>query len=418
MADSSADMNSAIDSAFENVAETPSSAVEASVETGTDLPSDEAAEPQEAAPEAQEAPVAEPPVGPPAQPEEEPDPDDDLSNPDRMSRDGKLHYYKPSRIAKFKQAYEAWRTVQEAVPGATVDVIRENYNTAAATDEMVADFHSGNVEPFVKFWAEENPQTFTQVMMNAPQYLAQNNPQAYHALETRLLTKKIDALYRDGQQKNDPNLIAVAQNLDLMTTGKFRDMTKAQPVDMLAEREAELSRREQAIQQQIQRERMGRTQAFLQAADTAAEQAVTGLVEKAFQRPELKMFEGKPQMKWMKRDLLEKIKEAENANAPWLQQYNAQRKQAEARPSEQSKTALVAKKEQFAKEVIARHLKRVIDDATGDILSKSAAAHSKRSAAAARTEPANAAAPVQGVQVNQKLNSAKTMDEVFSAIGW
>lgn len=410
-ANASPDMSSLIDSTVTETAEPDVTDAAEPVEAA-------ASEEQEPAESAVEAPPVEPePVA--AEPEgEQPDEfeNDDLSKPDRMSRDGKLYYYKPQRIQKFLQSHQAWQAIQDAVPGASVDTVKAMYETTAGVEALQADFHAGNIDPFVEFWRGENPQSFTQMMMNAPRYLEQHNPRALQALEYRVNGTLVDRLYREGQQSGDDTKIAIAQHLDKILTGKFRDLTRGPAQDPLAEREAEISRREQTIQQQLQRERSERLAAWMEQTDNTVQQAASDLVAKAVARPELKVFEGKREMTWIKRDLEEAIQKAERTNVTWKRQYDALRKQAEVRPSEESRKTLVEMKEQFARTVIAKTLPAIITAATGRVMSKSAATHSRMQQAATKTEPANAGAPVQGVPVNPKVRDAKTMDDLLKAV--
>ena len=410
-----ASMDSLIDSTVTESSPTPDTGVTENVTQVEASPESEPADEVQAEP-AQEAAPVETEAPPPA--EEQPDEfaEDDLSKPDRLSRDGKMHWYKPQRIQKFLQSHQAWRAVQDAVPGASVDVIKEMYDTASGVDQMQADFATGNVAKFAEFWSQENPQSFTQMMMGAPQYLAKNAPAAYRALEQRVSSGLIDQLYRDGQSRSDDTLIAVAQHLEKILTGKFRDLSKGPATDPLAEREAALTQREKQVQQQLQREQQQRRIAWLDATDSTVSSTVNGMVEKALAIPELKAFEGRREMTWMRRDLQEAIQDAEKANPAWQRQYDALRKQAEAQPSEQARKNLVAMKEQFARQVIAKNRKAIIDAATGRVVGKSVAAHSKLQQAATRTEPANAGSPVNGVAVNPKARDAKSMTDLLSAV--
>lgn len=406
-------INSLIDSAVDSVP------LETAPESADAPAADDASEPT---PEPEAAPV-EPEPAAEAQPEPEAEPtedefaDDDLSNPDRVSRDGKLHFYKPQRIAKFQEAYKTWREIESAVPGATVDGIKSNYEVAAAVEKMQADYNAGDVDAFTNFWREENPQAFAQMMLKAPDYL-QANPQAYQALEQRFDQMMVDRLYRTAARNGDQTILGIAQHLDNVLNGRFRSKDDLAKRDPLAERQAEFARQQDKFRAETQQFRQQKIQAFMQETDAAVDGAVGALVNKALTRPELKVFEGKPQYLWMKRDLQDKLAEAERANPAWQKQYAALRRQAEAQPSESARAALVAMKEQFARQVIARALKATIEAATGTVLGQSAAAHARKAAAATRKEPAGAGSPVQGVSLNPNLDKAKSMDDVWKAIGW
>ena len=410
-ANASADMNSLIDSTLDSVPVETSESDASAEQADATL---EAEQPQAEESAQQQAEAAQ------EQPTEQPvdETDDDLSRPNGMSQNGKRYWYDVARAEKLLSGHKAWRAVEDAVPGATVESIRQMHETQSMVDSMLADYNSGDLDPFVTFWQRENPQAFTQMMMSAPQFLQQNAPQAYQAMEQRIHGGLVDRLYREGQRSGDDTKIAIAQHLDQMLTGKFRDLTKAQPIDALAEREAQLTQRERAINQQLERERQAKVQAFLQDTDKAAEQSVTDLVNAELSKPQLKAFENSPQLNWLRRDLIEAVKSAEQANAPWLRQYEARRKEAQARTSEQARQGLVAMKTEFARGVIARTAPKLIKQATEAFIGKSVATHQKLAAAAAKKEPANTGMPTQGVQVNPALNNAKSMDEMWKAIGW
>lgn len=399
-------MDSLIDTSLDSTA-TESTGTESteSTETAGAQPAAEAAATEQTEPVVVEA----------AKPESEDEFTEDELKPDKVSPDGKTHYYTADRAAKLMASHQAWREVQAAIPGATVDAVKEMYATSAGIEQMQADFHSGNVAPFVDFWKTENPESFTKMMMDAPTHLASINPRLAQQMERQFDSSLVDRLYGAFRSSRDEKYLALAQHLDKVVNNRFKAETEIGKIDPAAEERAKFDAERKAFNEEKASLASQRTKSWMKDTDSAVGSTTEGLINKALSIPELKVFEGKRQMNWMRTDLNGAVANAIAANPTWRSQHEALRKQAEARPSEQSRSNLVAHQEQFVKQVIARERKAIIEAATGRTMSDSAAAHSKLAAAATRTEPSNSGAPVNGVPVNPRLKNAKTMEDLIAA---
>lgn len=417
MGGESASMDSLIDAAGD---QTLSQLSASDTQTESAVPHDAEAEPaEEAAAEAAPAEVAEPVAEEAPKLEEEDEfAEDDLSNPDRVSRDGKLHYYKPQRIAKFVESHKAMQSIRAAIPGATVESVKEMYGTTAALEQMYADYDNGDVDKFANHWREENPNSFAKLMLDAPKHLTAINPQLATRLERQYDLGVVRRLYREFQTKGDEKYLALAQHMDRVMTGKYKSAADLAKHDPVAEEREQLQNERRAFEEQRNAEHRQQAESWVKETNNAVSSTTIGLIDKALARPELKVFDGQRQMDWMRGDLNKAIDQAMKDNPTWSRQHEALRKQAQARPSEESRKALVTHKEQFDRQVIARNLPAIIKAATGKFLGQSAATHSKMAASATRTEPANAGSPVNGVGVNKRLNDAKSMDDVWKAVGW
>lgn len=351
--------------------------------------------------------------------------EDDLTKPD--GQEGKKFWYEERRAKQLLANHQAWRAVQDAVPGATVESIKEMYEVAGAARQMEADLEAGTPEAldrFSSFWSENYPEAFTQVMLEAPQRLMQQNPQAYQILEQRFDNGLVQRIYNTAKRTGDEDLFVLAQNLDLKLNGKFlrkADLKQAAS-NPLAEREAALSRREQEFHAQQRQQLEQRRAAYQQETDTAVNTGVSDLIEQALtsNKAIADAFKNKPNWQWMKRGLADAIDDAEKANPQWVKHFNANRSALLAKPSDEGRRQLVAMKQDFAKRVIARNLKQIVEAATGSVMSANAATHQKREAAQAKREPIPAGTPVAGVSVkdNPKVKNAKSFDELFGALGF
>lgn len=400
----SASMDSLIDTSLDSAA-TESTGAESTESTET-------AEAQPTAEQATAEPT-EPVVAEAAKAEPEDEFTEDELKPDKVSPDGKTHYYTAARAAKLMASHQAWREVQAAIPGATVDAVKDMYATSAGIEQMQADYHAGNVTPFVDFWKTENPDSFVKMMLDAQTHLASVDTKFARQMERQADMNLVERLYNTFGSTRDGKWLALAQHLDQAINSRFKAESEIGKHNPEAEERARFEAERKAFAAEKSTMATQRLQSWMKETDTAVKSTTEGLISKALSIPELKVFEGQRQMNWMKTDLEQAVANAIGSNPTWRNQHEALRKQAEARPSEQTRSNLVAHQEGFVKQVIARERKAIIEAATGRTMSQSAAAHSKQAAAATRTEPSNSGSPVNGVSVNPRLKNAKSMEELI-----
>lgn len=350
--------------------------------------------------------------------------EDDLSKPDKVSEDGKFYRYKKSRAEKLVASHQAWQSIQDAIPGATVDQLREHYRAANGVNALLTDYGTGKLEDMDKvldFLQDESPESATILAMRSVDRLQSTNPDAYQHLSARFSETLNAALYREAIARGDQKLLKLAQNLEYHRLGKFRTEQDLRKRDATEDRRADLDRRERAFNEAQQRDRSQRLEQWKSDTDSAID---TGAKEAAIDEalaPVKKVYGDKPQWKHMRRDLREAIDTAIKSAPEWERQFNSIRKRAEARPSDQGRSDLVSMMKQFATTVAMKNRKAVIDAVGRTELSRSADTHKKLTAAANKREPASAGQGTngRGVSVKDEVRNGKIKDNegLFKRLG-
>lgn len=366
----------------------------------------------EAQPESETPPAAEP----------ETDPYEEVK-PDKVSDGGKTWHFRETKARSLLAAQDFQRKVQEIIPGASLDSIKEAYGKAVAADEMVEDFDSGDPERVTKFAnfffdQQANPRSVLALVEQLPKRLASSHPQAYQALEKDVLDRTIHRMYDEAARSGDEQLLALAQHLHHRHSGTFykKEQLEANRDPMLAERQQFDAERKQFYAEK-QREMQARLDQRRQEIDALEQSVVTEEIEKAL-APVAAQYKDKPAWRHMVRDLMESVENSRKANAPWDRQFGNIKSRALRDFSAESREPVAAMLRQFVVPVIAKQRKAVIDSQTSAVLSASAAAHQKQQAVAARKEAPGSSMPVPRDGVAQKLKQAKSLDEAWGAFGW
>jgi hypothetical protein len=389
-----------------------------------DTPEAETADPVEDAPaeeapveQAEEAPAEE--AAPVEEPEPELDPADELQ-PDKTSPDGKFLHFRKNKAQALMAARDFQRRIEEAIPGATVEALQENYSRVAALDEMIGDYRSGDptrVSRFVGHWFGQSApaSTVKAALGSLAKVLPQSHPEAFAEFERVAIGRAVDTMYQKAMQSGDEKLLRLAQNMDFQQRGKFRTQDELSTRDPLEEERArfEQERSQWAAERRAEQERA--TAQWMEQADAAVASSVEEEVSKSLEAVKANF---KPhELNHIKRDLTDAIEKAKKANPTWLRQYQNLRTQAQGDRSEEAKQALVAMMRQFASNIIARQRKAVIEANTGTVMSQSAAAHQKQQQAAARREPTGGS-PAQRASATQQVRAAKTLAESWDLLGF
>lgn len=409
-------LNDSIDAAFASTPAAESVDTSSAESTVDDI--DEAVDLPAPDPE----PVAEEAAAPAAEPEIEEIPDEEIGLPDKMSKDGKLHYYTKAKADKLIKAYQDMRSIQDTLgPDTTLDSLKAMQSTAVGAEVLLTDFELATPESIDRalgFIGNDNPHALGMMAVRLATHLPQVNPKADAALRNHYGSAVVSDLYAKAQKSGSESDWLLAQNLDFSLRGKFVNKEEVGSRDLMAEREQQLVQREQQFNQRTQQEQNQRRQAWMQQTHNTLHDTVQTEIDAAIPPAVLKAFEGKPQLKHIKRDLLEVVEQAESANTDWKRRYSVALERANARPGEEARAELVAMKRQLAQQVIAKNRKAIIEAATGTILSANAAAHQKQQQAAGRREPPGTGSPHKPNVPLEKMKEAKSLDQMFQAIGW
>lgn len=364
---------------------------------------------------------------------EELDPADELA-PDKISPDGKQYHFRAAKAKALLAARDFHQQVQQAVPNATPDQLRANYDRATQFDTLLDDFHSGDpariggvAQAFVA--DAGNPQAAAVFADSIMANIANTNPQAFGAISKKIINSEISNLYREAQRSGDDAMLKLAQNLDFKQTGKFRTAEQLAQRDPMAEDRARFEQERSQFYSERQRENHQRIEQQVQDATGAAESSVTEEITKSLPASITDAIKAAPggeiHLRHINRDLQDAVAEARKANPTWQRNFDLAVSRFRANPSAEAKNQLVTMMRQFASPIIARNRNAVVKAVTGRILSDNAAAHAKQQQIATRTEPNSASAPVRRPALTQQLKEHKdkggslgsAIDAVFSSVG-
>jgi len=345
--------------------------------------------------------------------------------PDKVSDDGKTLFFRREKAHRLMEANQNMKAIREAVPNATVETITEHYKTQVVFNEMVDDVNSGEPErigKFLDFWYSPKaaPEAVMATVAALPEHLARTNPQALGLIEQQTYHALVQRLYREAKKSGDDQELALAQRLQQKLEGRFVNQEDlAKQGESLDERRALENERRQ-FNQDKNREAYRRMNEWLGETDKVVTSAVDGAIDEAL-APVMEHLKDTPQLNWIRRDLRDKVDEAASSHTDWTRQFNNHRNQAARNPSEQTRRDLAAMKKQFAVSVIRKHLKPVIEAATGTVLSRSAKAHEKQKAAQGKRAASPSGQPTQrGVDLAAAVKSGKikTQEDAWKAVGF
>lgn len=342
--------------------------------------------------------------------EAEPEPLD-LEDPNDVQPDlvkDKQYHFREAKAKRLLAAADTMNRIAEVIPGATPEALKGYYEASVKSEEMLADFDSGDpqrVGNFIDYWfSKEAPpaavNTFASQFLDRLPHAA---PEAFRQFQTRSNQALTQGLYEKAVSTNDDQLLLLAQNLDMRQRGSFLEKADFQQQrDPFAAERQRFEQERSAFNKEREAEAQRRLQDRVQGIQRTVDSAKTQAIEEAL-KPVEKQFRSQPQWKHMLRDLTEHVESALSANQPWQRQFEMARQRAANDPSGKATEQLTAMLKQFIAPVVARNRKAVIEAATGTVMQASAKAHEQGKQTAARREPASPAGPAQRLTHTQKL---------------
>lgn len=415
-----------LDSAVDNVIDTKLGSAAQDAPPALNAPEGDAPSEPEPEPEPTPALGAEPPKveDKKAAVEEPPlDPYEKIE-PDKVTDGGKTWHFRENKARSLLAAQEFQHGIQEVIPGATLDSIKDIYENSVIMQEFIGDYDSGDPQRIGKvvdffFDNRANPQSVLALTEQLPDRLLSAHPEAFRTLENSITQRTINRLYNEAIKSGDEQLLLLAQNLHFRNNGTFykKEDLQSGPDSALAERERRFQADVKRFNEDRQRESSQRLKQREQEIEQLDKVTVQEEIEKAL-APVAENFKDKPAWKHMVRDLSDAVESARAANPVFKRQLDTMKLTALRNPSEEAKKSVSALIRNFIAPVIGRQRKAVIETQTNGVLSASAAAHSKQQEVAKRVEPAGSASPATRSIPAQKLREAKTLDEAFAALGW
>lgn len=427
-------VESALDSAFAHAASPapvippdPAAPVVTSPEPVTDP-----ATPQTAA-----APVVDTlPVTEPAPPELD---FTDGVQPDSVSEDGKRHFYNPTKSQRLQQAAKFVQAVQNILPNATVDEIKDAVEVSHAAKHMMLRFHEGASDPAAvdevidAFKMNENPQAFGMLAVRMLNHLPQIEPGAAQFIKRHYNQGLINDLKQTARQTVDQaardQTIALIQCLQIQLSGNAKGYEpkaailgggNADPI-AIERAEVERGRREihefQQRQQQSAQQQVANTILNAQQQGSAAEiDAILAPVKAAYADATGNM---KPEWRFIRQEFADAVDAAEQAHPEWRVKLDNLRTEAMLKRSEQSLQNFANYWRSIVRAVARPNSKAILDRWGHRSIQLNQAANDKANSAAANEPAPNGVAslPSSGIKIDDAIK-AKGYDAVFKAMGW
>lgn len=369
--------------------------------------------------------AAVPPVTPDAVPEVT---EEDLEfepeiKPDLTSEDGKILHFRAPKAHKLLAAQAFQRSIQEEIPGATVDDVKVAYRDAVTMRQMVDDFDSGDpsrVNNFVNFWLDPknmNPASVGMMTERLVADLPKHQPEVYAQMEKSVLSRKVQDLYQQAHAAKDDALFTLAQHLDRMVTGKWVEASDFAQRDPAQERVQSIEQENQRLRETLERQHADTLRSRESQIQGTLNNVMAEEIERALS-PWAAAFKDKPQWEYMKRELTDAIETTRRQSASWMREFENERRATLNRPSEEAIGRLVARQRNLVKTVLARHRNDVAQRHTGQLLTQSAAAHQKLQAASATgVDPVGGTAATSTIGIVERAREMRekgaSAEEIF-----
>lgn len=345
--------------------------------------------------------------------------------PDSVSEDGKRFFYNATKKGRLETDHRLARELREVIPDLSVDAVRKLAARANSAELLMSHFRNGPNEigsmDTVLSEFVVDPHAFGVMAIRAANVLNSVNPQAAQALRSAQNMQFLNDSRARLTQIQDPAAreqeAIFIQNLEKRTLGRFTPMAEllagAQQDPAAAERNwIESQKREIANFQQQQQtlQKNSRIQTLNQAEDSAIQSQIGSVLDplKANYKPE--------QIAFMKSQLENHIRDAEEAHPEWGRQYQVLRFEAERTGAPNAIKALADFRQGISRQVIARNSASVIQQQTALAMANNQAAHAA-AASVPTTElsPNGVTAPPPNGAADAMLK-AKTWDQVFAAM--
>ncbi len=340
------------------------------------------------------------------------DDDGEEIKPDKTSDDGKTLHFRAAKAHRLLKASKDMAAIEEAIPGANVEMLKSHYEAAVTAQQMAAHVQSGDpkrlTEAMNHYFGDAetaNPAAVQQLAAHFPGFLATKNPEALKYLESQVQGVLVRQLYNRAGSTGETGHWALAQELDKLLTGNYVPMpeggkdggTSQKAADTISRRESAVAQREQNLEKQRQDTATQARADRENALGKEVASVIDAQIEKAL-APVSKAFKGKLVWGHMKRDLDEIVNKAITANPTWKDELRSMIETAVTQPSDKAKLAVLSKVEQFAGPFIRRNLRHIVEETTGTELKRSATAHTKLKAGAQKREPPPSGKPSSRTQ--------------------
>ncbi len=359
----------------------------------------------------------------------------------RTGKNGKkYHLYEPTRLEKWKQRSTMVHELEGEIPGFNVELAKQHYSASVSAKQLLDDYGSAepaSIDTVIDFFGSQSPHALGMMAVRLPGKLAQVNPEAYGALREGMFAQGLDGLYQqavdqvrstaEGSEANKiaQNLVRALQVIEHTKRGTFRKVEDFKPRDPLADRNATLTAREQALNNREAQTRRQQTESFVNQVDQSITSATSEEIEAAL-APVKDSYADRPrELKRLVRDFEDAIADKVENSQVWkteeqtiIARMQRALQRGDRATAEKERDTLVSRYRQMAQQVIRANRKSLIESDTRAVIAQNGAAHQRASTAAKQTELA-AASHAQVPNTNpalEKIKSAKTISSAFDEL--
>lgn len=372
--------------------------------------------------------------------EEELEKDEEIK-PDRegVDKSGKKQFFfGEKKTHRLLESHADMKAIKEKIPGATVEMLEENFETSVLHNRMLEDFDSGyeGMARVLNYMVGNpkhpetvqavNPQSVQVFAASLPVHLAHTHPKALATMENVMYDALVRDLYRkaDEFKKTNSDEDAIEQQYRLAerleevlfdkverspraggksskATGEADGLSDPERRELDERRRADESRQQQTAQQRQQ-------QVAKDVADADREEIDSWIakVESQISKQQKEKFEFDAEDRdYIHHRLGKHINAAEKGNTAYRRQFDIQRSKAARNFSEESREQLKAQRRQFAGPHVRRNLRNVMKKFSQNAMDASERTHQRQKKAQEKRQ-----AP-PGERTSRVINVAKAFKE-------
>ncbi len=400
----------------------PVESAEQPVEQPVEKPAEQPVE--ERRPEEQPAEErVEKPAEKPAEPKPEGEFDDEVGAPRVVEYEGKKEWHWPESRAKTIYAgYEEAKKYREIAPTLQeAGVHRDAYVDQLAMHSHLRSGDPEKIQHFVNYWNRQAPKSMGVLTTRMVEAARTSNPEVYQSVVAGSLRDVADQFYREyaatpnkEASEEAAKLLFAAQMLDWYLGSEFKPSDAVKPVDPVAERLAEVERREAEVEKFHAERAQSAWNNFSAAVNANIRSGVQADIDDAL-KPIENLKKDQPLVyKAAASELREAVRAAIEADKSWGTLYGLKHEDAKRTMSDKDRKELVTMYRLRARRAISAVRSKVLSSVGSSVVSQSEQEHKRLEEASRRKETKGGAPSPQKVRTDDL--QGKTLDEKVKAI--
>ncbi len=359
----------------------------------------------------------------PVEPKPEGEFDEEVGAPRVSEEDGKKEWHWPESRAKTIYAgYEEAKKYREVAPTIQeAQVHRDAYVDQLAMHSHLRSGDPAKLEHFVNYWNRQAPQSMGILTNRLVEIARTGNPQVYQNVVAGTLQDVADQFYRDyaatpDKEKSEEaqKLLFAARMLDWYLGKEYKSEGAIKPVDPVAERLAEVERREEDVRKFHAERAQTAWNNFSGAVNANIRSGVQADIDEALKSIENLKKDQPLIYKTAANELREAVRAAIDADKSWSTLYSLRYEDAKRSMSDKDRKELITMYRTRARRAISAVRAKVLSSVGSSVVSQSEQEHKRLAEAAGRKETRGSAPSPQ--KVSTKDLQGKTLDDKVKTI--